>query len=720
QAAIVPLQGAERHQCPADPLLIADQFQVLDLPMLEVRYEDLIGDQEGVSRALVEFCGLDWDERCLRFHETRRVVATASYDQVRQPLYSRSKERWRHYERHLAPLRKALSEPTVWESCAPARAPAEDEGATCASKKQQAYAALQGGDWAGAERLYAQACHLDPDDAEAHYNLGTVAKELGHYEQAQAAYREALRLRPNAVAALHNMGTVLAELDRLDEAAHYFEAAIAQTPNAMSHSNLGNVYTRQQRLNEAISHYRQALALEPDRPEIYNNLGTAQRHLGYYQEALAAYEQAVQLRPDYGEAYINLGAVLLHQRRLDESREAYRRALELDPESRKAVAGEASVLEKQGEFEQSYERLRPFLEAGEVEANMALVLAALCRPLKRCEEAVNLLERVLAGEGTTALSVYDRILVHFALGRLLDAAGEYDRAFAHYHQGNRLANQRFDPQAHARYIDTLISTYTPDFMARAPRSVRSEERPVFIIGMPRSGTSLVEQILDSHPRVFGAGELEEISSIVTGLYAALGATVPYPQCLSSLTDAHCDRLADRYLDYIGGLAPSDALRVTDKMPSNFLNLGLIAMLFPEARIIHCVRDPMDTCLSCYFQNFAEGHPYTYDLAHLGFYYRQYQRLMAHWRKVLTLPMMEVRYEDLVGDQEGVSRALVAFCGLEWDDRCLRFHETRRVVATASYDQVRQPLYSRSKERWRHYKDHLEPLRRALDLSGTGD
>jgi len=187
--------------------------------------------------------------------------------------------------------------------------------------------------------------------------------------------------------------------------------------------------------------------------------------------------------------------------------------------------------------------------------------------------------------------------------------------------------------------------------------------------------------------------------------------------MEAITADHCEQLAKRYLDFIDALVPRDAMLISNKMPANFQHLGLIALLFPEARIIHCMRDPLDTCLSCFFQQFAEGQYFTYDLESLGGYYRQYLRLMQHWRRVLLdTDMLEVRYEDLVADQEGVSRKMVEFCELQWDERCLRFHETRRLTATASYDQVRQPMYNRSVERWRHYERHLEPLRRALDES----
>jgi hypothetical protein len=228
--------------------------------------------------------------------------------------------------------------------------------------------------------------------------------------------------------------------------------------------------------------------------------------------------------------------------------------------------------------------------------------------------------------------------------------------------------------------------------------------------MPRSGTSLVEQILSTHPGVYGAGELTAIDQFARHLGDATGDA--YPQSALHLDQATIDAAARQYLAALQDLAPS-AIRVTDKMPGNFLHLGLIQLLFPGARVIHCRRDPLDTCLSCYFQQFNQGQTFSYDLSDLGHHYRQYQRLMRHWQSVISLPMLDVHYEDLVADQEAMSRKMLEFCGLDWTDECMRFYESKRYVATASYDQVRQPIYHKSVGRWRHYERYLGPLKTAL-------
>jgi hypothetical protein len=264
-------------------------------------------------------------------------------------------------------------------------------------------------------------------------------------------------------------------------------------------------------------------------------------------------------------------------------------------------------------------------------------------------------------------------------------------------------------------IDDHIATFTKEFFDSQPATSDSE-LPVFIIGMPRAGSTLVEQILASHSKVVGAGELTDIEQMVPEMGRMLERCGRYPAGARHLTQTQLRGLADRYLHTLAQIG-GPAQRVVDKMPENFLYLGTIAAMFPRARIIHCRRNPFDVCLSCYFQNFNRIH-FSWSLEDLGHYHREYERLMAHWRRVLPLQMLEVRYEDLIVRQQEVSREIVAFCGLEWEDSCLAFHANPRPVRTASALQVRRPIYARSMERWKKYAAHLEPLRRALGLDAS--
>ncbi len=328
------------------------------------------------------------------------------------------------------------------------------------------------------------------------------------------------------------------------------------------------------------------------------------------------------------------------------------------------------------------------------------------------------LGRIDAMAGDSGRPGDERSRLHFVLARVRERAGAYDHAFAHYRRANELlqesqgADGAADPAEQRRLVDRLIAVCTPAFFERVRSFGSDSEVPVFVVGMPRSGTTLAEQILASHPHARGAGELNDIDGLATRLPERLGGTQPYPECLERLDPATARAAADVYLGRLrqyGGTAA----RVIDKLPFNFVHLGLIAALFPRARIVHCRRDPIDTCLSVYFQDFAQSLPCGRDLGQLGRYYRDYERLMAHYAQVLPLPLFELRYEELTADQEAVSRRFVSFCGLEWDERCLRFHETERTVRTCSALQVRQPLYRSSVGRWKHYEAHLGPLLEAL-------
>ena len=563
-----------------------------------------------------------------------------------------------------------------------------------------------------AEAACRRALAIDPLFVDAHLDLGNILYSRGRLDEALRCYREALRLKPDYLMALHNIGNILDAMHRIDEAVECYETVLRIEPSPLTFYNLGNLLLKEQKLDEAIHNFRQALRLNPNFAKAYNNLGNALRYLGREDEAAECFEKVVTLQPNFTAPYVNLGVLLTETGQYDKALLRFRQALDIDPELVTAKVGEARTLENQGEFEQASARLQQLLDSGISSPEVALLFSSLCRHMRRCDEAIAMMENILKSD-SASLDTYNRTLLHFELGRALDAAGEFDRAFSHFEQGNMLKTRTFDSDVHARDIDDTIQTFNKDFMRTAPRATIDSQRPIFIVGVPRSGTSLVEQILASHPQIFGGGEMVRLFRIVDDLPETLGANVPYPQCISMLTIDACNRISRQYQDRLESLS-KDALRVTDKMPANFKYLGLIALLFPQAKVIHCVRNPLDTCLSCYFQNFSSSNSYAYDLENLGAYYRHYQRLMRHWEDVLDIAILKVEYEKLVSDMEKISRSMIEFCGLDWDERCLRFYDTQRVVTTASYNQVRQPLYNHSVNRWKHYERHIEPLKRALD------
>ncbi len=279
---------------------------------------------------------------------------------------------------------------------------------------------------------------------------------------------------------------------------------------------------------------------------------------------------------------------------------------------------------------------------------------------------------------------------------------------------NSLMKRPFDRIAYARTVDELLGFFSKNLAKAVSAGTNMSELPVFIAGMPRSGTTLVEQIIHAHPQAFGAGELIDIEVLRASLQERLGVVEPYPACVRHLTQVRIDEFADEYLDRISSLGGDTAHRVTNKSLDNYRNLGLVSLLLPQARVVYCRRDPMDNCLSIYMNRFHPvKHAYATDLADIGFVYKQSERIMEHWKEVLDLRIFEIRYEDLVADQQRLSRELIEFCGLEWDEECLRFHESDRSVMTLSYHQVSQPMYSSAVARYKNYADYIEPLEQAL-------
>ncbi|NCF30054.1 MAG: sulfotransferase family protein, partial [Gammaproteobacteria bacterium] len=304
--------------------------------------------------------------------------------------------------------------------------------------------------------------------------------------------------------------------------------------------------------------------------------------------------------------------------------------------------------------------------------------------------------------------------LHFAAAKMLDDISEFERAFQHLQSANAIEHQRthFDADAGRSFVARSRATFDSAFFEDKNAIGNASDKPIFIVGMLRSGTTLVEQILASHPAVYAGGELEYFRGVAGQLPDRLGGGQPYPECVKSLDAATIDAISRNYLAQFTKHS-GDAQRFTDKNPLNFEHLGLIMTVFPNARVIHCRRDPMDLCLSIYFQHFSERHDFAYHFADITEYLRQYEQLMAHWHSVFPGRIHDIQYEDLVANLEPVSRAMFEYLDIQWDDNCLEFHRTARPVGTASHWQVRQPLYTRSVERWRHYEPYLEDLRAAL-------
>ena len=542
--------------------------------------------------------------------------------------------------------------------------------------------AAQRGDFPQAEALLFKAIELQPDDADArtmakaeiYFHLGDEAFAQGKHKESVSFYQNAIKLNPGHVMAHVNIAVALLELGLYDQVEVHSRKAIALAPDMHeSYINLGAAFHKRGQLAEAESCFRHALKIKPDCVDALCNLGETFTLSGKFAEAASSYQRVLEIQPDHVLAMICLGKDATNKGRFDEANDYLQRALTIDPDS--PIAWAALV---------DLRRMTP--EDGEW--------------LLTAERLVN-----------KGLPVILESYLRFAMGKYCDDVKQYEQAFAHYFRANELSKSmmpRYDRERQTQLTDALIKSYNREQMNKVHKGSSSFSRPVFIVGMPRSGTSLLEQIIASHPSAFGAGELLYFND-------AFNSHVEIVQD-AFFEDSFLSELADKYLKLLSEFS-ADAKVVVDKMPTNFLWLGLIHAVFPNARIIHTQRNAIDTCLSNYFQNFSVAYSFTSDLADLAHYYGEYHRMMAHWREVLPPEVfLDVPYEDLTRDQEKWSRAIVEFIGLEWDERCLNFHQTKRQMATASNWQVRQKMYKSSVERWRNYEKFVVPLIGLLDLT----
>jgi tetratricopeptide (TPR) repeat protein len=485
-----------------------------------------------------------------------------------------------------------------------------------------------------------------------------------------------------------------------------WEQVMSQLPRQTTIAAAAAAY-RAGQLDRAEAICRQLLKRNKKNVDALQLLGTIAARRYDHDEALKHYRKCVDARPREAHFHYLIGKIEALQGRLDAAIDCYDRALALKPGYPFASGWKAAVLERRGDYDAAERTLRPFLEAGTESGDMAEIAAKIHLHAGRCREAIAIARRHLAD---TSIAPHTRIALWFVTGRSHERIGEYDEAFEAYRHANETMDARFDPDEYVRFVDRIIDTFTPQRLHELPRARAGGETCVFIAGMPRSGTTLVEQIIDAHPEASGAGEIPYIERMVRDLPRTLGSERPYPECVETLTPRVVERLAAAYRQRIGRRFGRETKRVVNKSLENYRHLGIIGLLFPAARIVYCRRDPRDVCFSCFASNLLPAtHPYACKLEHLGVVYTQHERLMRHWKAAGHLELLEVRYEELIDDLDVTSRRIIEFCGLPWDDRCLSFHESGRPVLTLSYDQVRQPIYRTSVGRWRHFERHLEPL-----------
>ena len=554
--------------------------------------------------------------------------------------------------------------------------------------------------------LLREAIGLDHRSLEAHNELATVLRSQGRNEQAIAAAKQAVRLKPADPGSHHNLALCYLAADRVPLAITHLERAIALKPDAaMFHHNLGLALQRHSHELAAIEAFRRSLALDATNVEALSRLGQLLMKHGSGAEAAQCYERAAGLQPDGATAAVHRAEVFLQQGRIEDAEGCLRAALESAPESDLLHQVLGVLLQRTGRFEDAAVSLQ---RAIELQPRRISAYVSLVRGKRIGPSDAALLAAIQALLRERSIPANDRISLHYTLGKAYDDLGDYKQAITQFDRANELAAARmraegrwFDRRAHRAFVDQAIARFSAEGLARQPPSGSESALPIFIVGMPRSGTTLIEQILSSHPQIGAAGELSYWTD-----RRSLVAQVPE-------SAAALQQLAEDYLVRLSAASPSSLL-VTDKMPANFLVLGLIHLVLPRARIIHCGRHPVDTCLSIWSTPLGNPLDFVHERANLVFYYEQYARLMEHWRRVIPADrFLEVDYEALVADPERATRTMLEFCGVPWDAACLQHERNRHLIMTPSLWQARQPIYRDALERWRRYEPWLGPFKRLL-------
>jgi len=542
---------------------------------------------------------------------------------------------------------------------------------------------LNSGAFTEADNLCQQVLRSDTDNIEALKLSGIIAMSAGDYGRAVQMY-------PRVISASVSLGR--------ESAADYY--------------NLGLAYINTDNPSAAVQSFQKSIEIQPELACVYGDLCLALIRCGDIEAAISAGEKAVSLLPDNPVAHCNLAQAYDTWQNYDLAFKHCQQAALLVPDHPDIQLSLAMAYVGFGDTESASECYRKVIKLKPQDVEAYHHLARINKFTSPDHEDVKKLKAILL---ESWLNDEDKASVLSALGKIYQNCELYDDAFAYYEQANQLQETlgEFDVDLFADYITCMIKSSGSAILSEKFTLGNISKTPVFIVGTPRSGTSLVEQILSSHQDVFGAGELTWMGVAASSIKTKLKTAANYPVCIQELTKSNINEFADAYLHYLFSLSDKES-RVTDKMPNNFLHLGFIHILFPNAKIIHCRRDPRDSCVSMYMEYFQDGPPYSNNLLKLGAFYKQYERIMEHWRAVLPAgTMMDIDYESLVQNQEQVSRQLVDFIGLPWDNTCLTFYQKQRRVNTASDLQVKKPMYSSSIGRWKHYQKYLEQLEKGF-------
>ena len=567
--------------------------------------------------------------------------------------------------------------------------------------------------FANAENAFKKAIKLNPKHADAYNDLGNLYQEWGRFKEAHNAYRKALKLVPKHPMLMNNLGSILLLQGDYGGAIHWLKESVKKAPdNAATFTNLGNSFRGLGDNARALRSFRRAVELDDKQAIYFCNLGRALLEDAALDEAVDCYQRALEINPNDSRAHLGLGRVWSAMGEFDKAVASCERAIEIDPGNAKCYNGLAGVFEEHGDTEDAIANARKAIsiDPGNVFAYQTLAWNTRYREYDPEMEAM---ESLYSKKG---LEDSKKSHLAFGLGKAYENIADYDKSIDFVLNATRLRRGMYDysiADAESQF-EAIKQFFSPQFFSEFADSGADDKTPVFIIGMPRSGTSLVEQILASHPEVYGAGEMPDLEKVYHSIHGPDGdlQNHKFPQGLSKLDAAGFSKLGEMYVERMRRYAP-DAKYITDKLPHNFLRVGLIRAILPGACVVNCTRDPMDNCFSIFKTDFRKGHRYSYDMTELGRYYRLYQDLMDHWRETLPGFVYDQGYEALVSEPRAQIERLLEHCGLPWDDACLDFHKTHRRVATASSAQVKRPIYKDSVNLWSRYEKQLEPLAQAL-------
>ena len=617
----------------------------------------------------------------------------------------------------------------------------------------------------------------EPRDDKIRVLLGTVLVRQNNFEQAEKELRDVISRFPEIPKAHRELGNALIAQGKGDEAIACYKRVIELTPdNAAAHRDLAMAYKTLGKADDAERALDESFELDPERKELVTAmehqragefgkaeiicrevlrrdprnvnatrmLGLLARDLGKNRLAARMLRNAVKLAPDFYGARLDLARALMEIDELDECEKLLQDSIRMQPDLPATYSLLGNLYTKRGEFEQAVEA---FDTAIRIQPNHGPSLAAMGHALKtigRQDQSIDTYRDCIAkypefGEAywalanlktfrfsddeiatmeshvdNDALSDETRVNFNYSLGKAYEDRGDYDQAFACYDKGNKLRrpNENYDPVQTEVIHDQIIETITPELLEQNAGNGEPDPAPIFIVGLPRSGSTLIEQILASHSQVDGTHELPDLPKIIKVINEQRRHGEGYPQALRHY-GKDLGEMGRQYLEWTERYR-AGAPRFTDKMPNNFASIGLIALILPNAKVVNARRHPLDSCMGCYKQLFYKGQSFTYDLVELGEYYLEYERIMDHWHKILPDMVIDIQYEDMVADQENQTRRLIDHCDLPWEDDVLRFYETDRAVITASSEQVRQPIYSKSVNSWRRFEAHLEPLIEVLE------